>query len=246
MEKQALETTKDNGLQVAQPQTPDQLIVLALQNNASIDTLERLVALMERNQARVARMEYYDALSRFQSKSPEILKTDKAHNSKYAKLGKIDAAIKSLMAECGLTKEWKYRQGDGKITVACHITHKSGHCEVSEMSAEADTSGNKNAIQAMGSTVSYMERYTLKGALGLTTVDVDDDGAKSPVGTQSRKDLTVDNEENSKEFGKILVGVIARKGKAKVADIEKHYVLTDEQKAKIELANKSATQKPAK
>lgn len=234
---------QENGVQVVANQTPNQLIALAVQTGAGIDTIERLMTLLREEREHIARMEFFDALAQFQSKAPEILKTDSGHNSKYAKLGKIDVAIKALLTECGLTKQWKYRQGSGEITVACHVTHRGGHCEISEMSAPADTSGNKNAIQAMGSTVSYMERYTLKGALGLTTVDQDDDGKKGggPPASQ-RKDITADTEENSKEFGRVIKGVIERKGKAKIADIEKHYVLTEEQKKKIELANKSATQ----
>jgi len=37
-------------------------------------------------------------------------------------------------------------------------------------------SGNKNPIQAIASTVSYLERYTLLAITGLTTKDMDDDG----------------------------------------------------------------------
>ena len=44
------------------------------------------------------------------------------------------------------------------------------------MTAPADTSGSKNAIQARGSTVTYLQRYTLLGALGLVTGDEDTDG----------------------------------------------------------------------
>ena len=38
-----------------------------------------------------------------------------------------------------------------------------------------DTSGKKNEIQSRGSTITYLQRYTLIGALGLTTADEDID-----------------------------------------------------------------------
>ena len=44
------------------------------------------------------------------------------------------------------------------------------------MSAPADSSGSKNPVQQIGSTMTYLQRYTLIGALGLTTADKDDDG----------------------------------------------------------------------
>jgi hypothetical protein len=46
------------------------------------------------------------------------------------------------------------------------------------MSAPADKSGGKNDIQAMASTVTYLRRYTLTGALGITTGNDDNDGGK--------------------------------------------------------------------
>ena len=49
------------------------------------------------------------------------------------------------------------------------------------MSAGRDDSGNKNSIQAVGSTTTYLQRYTLKAALGLAASD-DDDGRSTTVG----------------------------------------------------------------
>ena len=43
------------------------------------------------------------------------------------------------------------------------------------MTALADKTGSKNAVQAIGSTVTYLQRYTLIGALGITTADDDMD-----------------------------------------------------------------------
>ena len=44
------------------------------------------------------------------------------------------------------------------------------------MEVQADKSGSKNVIQAVGSAVTYGQRYTLIGALGITTADEDIDG----------------------------------------------------------------------
>lgn len=254
----AIEKKQENGVQVMQQQA-DPLISLALEKGAGIETIERLVALVERGRADSRRQEFFEAYSRFQQIVPQLKRTsvvdftNKAGtktNYKFIDLDTMCQAIKEPLKETGLTYRWKIKDIDGgKIEVTCLVTHTGGHTEETSLSAGADDSGGKNAIQQRGSTVSYLKRYTLDSALGLSST-TDNDGRGSGSGKtpepQKRKDLTADNEENSKEFGKILVGVIDRKGKAKIADIEKHYVLTDEQKAKIELANKSATQKPAK
>lgn len=44
--------------------------------------------------------------------------------------------------------------------------------------AGRDESGNKNSIQSIGSTVTYLQRYTLKAGLGLAAAS-DDDGGKA-------------------------------------------------------------------
>jgi uncharacterized protein YyaL (SSP411 family) len=50
-----------------------------------------------------------------------------------------------------------------------------GHSEETTLSGPADASGSKNAIQAIGSTLTYLQRYSLVQALGLAAAE-DDDG----------------------------------------------------------------------
>jgi hypothetical protein len=65
------------------------------------------------------------------------------------------------------------------VKVTCKLTHKQGHSEEVTLEAPLDTSGGKNNIQAMGSSVSYLERYTLLAITGLATKEQDDDGAST-------------------------------------------------------------------
>ena len=71
---------------------------------------------------------------------------------------------------------WSTGQTDGSVTVTCHITHEAGHRESVTLSGPPDDSGKKNKIQQVGSTVTYLQRYTLLSSLGLATADQDDDG----------------------------------------------------------------------
>lgn len=64
------------------------------------------------------------------------------------------------------------------IRVTCVLTHSRGHSERVWLQAARDDSGNKNSIQAVGSTVTYLQRYTLLAATGMAVQDQrDDDGA---------------------------------------------------------------------
>jgi hypothetical protein len=49
------------------------------------------------------------------------------------------------------------------------------------MTGPLDTSGNKNAIQSIGSSNTYLFRYTLNAALGLASAEMEDDGKGATV-----------------------------------------------------------------
>lgn len=175
-------TTHENGL--AHTATPSDLLAMAIDKNLDIDKLEKLMAMKERWDAQQAKKAFVAALTDFQEQCPDLRKTKKVSfdtrngvtEYNYAPLGDIDRQIKKLLKEHGLSKSWKINDVGGKIKVSCTITHIEGHSETTEMEADADTSGSKNPIQAKGSTVEYLKRYTLIGALGLTTADQDIDG----------------------------------------------------------------------
>jgi hypothetical protein len=74
------------------------------------------------------------------------------------------------------------RQEGGRLHVGCVLSHSDGHEEETWLSAPDDHSGNKNDIQAIASTATYLQRYTLKLALGLSAgPDTDGNKPAAPV-----------------------------------------------------------------
>lgn len=175
----------ENEIIIKRPETPTDLLSQAIDKDLDIEKLERLMAMKERYDKDQSRKLFFEALADFQNRCPELRKNKKVSAKlkeggtleyDYAPLSDIDRQIKELMKECGLTKRWEFEDDKGTIKVSCIITHTSGHFERTTMSAQADDSGKKNSIQARGSSIEYMKRYTLIGALGLTTADNDIDG----------------------------------------------------------------------
>ena len=162
--------------------SPSKLLELAINKNLDIATLEKLMALQERWDAQQAKKAYYTSLSQFQMDCPPILKTKAGYDDRYryAPLDQIIKVIKEDMFKNGLTYRWEQVDKDSKVLVTCVITHVSGHSEKTTLEAADDTSGSKNAIQAKGSTVQYLRRYTLESALGIATADEDIDGESKP------------------------------------------------------------------
>lgn len=167
-------------------QTPANMIELAINRGADLDKLEKLMELQQRYEANEAKKAYVAAMAAFKENPPEIYKTKKAgfdHKSgqgrteySYADLAEVATAINKGLSKHGLSASWETQQEAKSITVTCIITHAMGHSEKTSLTAAADDSGKKNAIQAIGSTISYLERYTLLALTGLATYDMDDDG----------------------------------------------------------------------
>lgn len=168
-------------------ESPAELIRAAVTGGADLEKLKGLLELQERYEANQAKKAYHQSMSNFKAINLEIekdktvgYKTDKGLvEYSHASLANVVRVITKELSKHGLSASWRTAQ-NGSISVTCKITHVLGHCEETTLSAQADTSGSKNSIQAIGSTVTYLERYTLLAALGLATSDQDDD-AKAAV-----------------------------------------------------------------
>jgi hypothetical protein len=141
-------------------------------SSTSIENMEKLLGLHERWMAGQSLIAFNQAVSKFQSIVPEIPKTKQAYNYKYAPLDDIAEIIKKALYECGLSYTFKTDQTNGSVTVTCVISHVGGHSESNSLTAPPDPQ-QKNAVMANMSTVTYLRRYTLTGALGITTADED-------------------------------------------------------------------------
>ena len=163
--------------EAALPATPSRLLEMAVSQNADIDKLEKLMAMQERWEANEARKAYAKAISEFRNDCPQIARTRDGHNNKYAGLSETLEKIQPVLSTHGLSHSWRTEQTDSLIRVTCSVSHFSGHTESTSLAAAPDNSGSKQAIQAIGSTVAYLERYTLYAILGLSSREMDNDGA---------------------------------------------------------------------
>ena len=177
---------KPNEIIVTSPQTLDPSVLLSQAIERGIDTqaLEKLMELNERYEKQQARKLFNKAMANFKKDPPKIFK-DKAvsynttagqTNYDHASLGRVNEKISAALADHGLHATWRTKQEKGSVTVKCIIEHEAGHSNETELTAPPDDSGKKNLIQQIGSTVTYLERYTLLALTGLATYDQDDDG----------------------------------------------------------------------
>lgn len=156
--------------------------------NASIDKLERMLEMRERIQAQQAKAAYDAAIAEAKAEIPPILKTGtvdygegKARTHfKHETLDGIAKVVDPILSKHGLSYRFRSKQDDGRVHVTCVVAHRDGYAEETTLSGAPDTSGSKNNYQAVGSAVTYLQRYTLKLALGLSAAKDDDGQAATP------------------------------------------------------------------
>jgi hypothetical protein len=156
--------------------------------NVDVSKLERLLDMHARIQAQHARVAYAAALSEMQPNLPAIEKRGKIDIGRgkpqaYALWEDINDAIKPVLQKHGFAISFRVGQMDGKISVTGVLSHREGHSEETTIYLPSDTSGSKNAVQAVGSSTSYGKRYTAAALLNLTARGEDDD-AKAAGGTE--------------------------------------------------------------
>jgi len=180
------------GLSNANVNSPAALIQQAVAGGADLEKLKGLMELQERWDANEARKAYHKAMAEFKANPPKIDKdqTVKYKEVKYshASLANVTEKINEALSKCGLSASWSTKQ-NGAVIVTCKITHVQGHSEETSLSAPADVTGSKNPIQAIGSTITYLERYTLLALTGLATYEQDDDAKDIDVKFIDEKQL---------------------------------------------------------
>lgn len=168
--------------QEAQPvaTTPMQMIEKAVAMGAPIEQMQALMDLQERWEAREAKKAYVEAMNAFKAEPVDLYKdkTVKAGQATYShvSLEFASAMIGKALSKHGFSHRWETEQSDKGVKVSCIITHELGHSERTTLEAGADTSGSKNSVQAIGSTVTYLQRYTLLAITGIAVKGQGDDG----------------------------------------------------------------------
>lgn len=174
-------------------ENPYQGLVATLAQQGKISEMRELLALQKEWDDEKARKAFVSAMADFKAEAGGITITKSKHVSfktstgkteyDHAELHDITRALVPVMAKHGLSHRWTLKQEGGTITVDCVISHRDGHSESVTMSAGADNSGGKNNIQAIASTKTYLERYTLLAATGVATGgEMDNDGATYDAG----------------------------------------------------------------
>ena len=187
-----------------------------------IDKMERMMQMREREMARRAREEFAIAFAEMIPELPSIdrngavtvySKADREYAAKnfgelpsgarpiqqtaYATLDDILTAINPVLSQHGFSIRFEHETiptGDSfRIKTKAILLHRAGHSESAETPPlQQDSSGSKNNVQGVGSSMKYGRRYALMAVLPIAShapQDRDDDG-KAAGGTTGPETIT--------------------------------------------------------
>lgn len=219
--------------------------------SVDIDKMERLLAMQERVIDRNAKAEFTAAKLTLRPELPEI--TMKGHivirdknnadkiiqDTPFARFEDIHEAVMPVLTRHGFDLSFKNGMApDGKVRVTTILSHIGGHSDETYFDLPHDSSGSKNAVQAVGSSTSYAKRYGVLSILNIRVVGEDDNaveaGRKPCLSTEQRNEILTALDEvdaDKRKFAEFL-------GVDSIADI----LASDYPKAKaaIEAKRKSA------
>lgn len=240
MDKQNQVSVVEASTQLTQTQEYMAMIKeVALNPNLDVSKMNALIDLQERLQNKRAEREYDEAMFRLQKSLPVIVKTSSVAYDlvkgkpeqgqkeafRFAPYDKIESVIRPLyMAEGFSPVSFDTKYGSDGATIYGTLRHSGGFKKTVEMRLPIDSSGGKNNLQGMGSTLSYGQRYCLKMLFNLIFVGEDNDGNGVDAAIDNEQAVEIDMALNELKMDKPRFFVFMGVGKVediKVKDLDK-------------------------
>jgi hypothetical protein len=153
--------------------------------NPQVDVvkLEKLLDMQERIFEKNAEIAFNGAMAEMQAELPVVrengvIEIPGRKATRYAKFEDINEVVKPVLQRHGFAVSFRINSENNKVRVTGILAHRAGHREETSMELPVDTSGSKNPVQAVGSSVSYGKRYVMEALLNLTSRGQDDDGKR--------------------------------------------------------------------
>lgn len=160
---------------------------LCMDPNTDMAKLERMLDMKERHEAQQAKAAFDAAFAEASAEFPTIpLRGENKHQkTRYALLEDILSGVRPVLAKYGFAISFSTEVDKDNVTVTAELSHRAGHSKRNSMPLPRDAGAGRNAVQAVGSSQKYGQRYTAQAILGLSLGDDDDDDGQRATGAES-------------------------------------------------------------
>jgi hypothetical protein len=178
---------------------------VAMDKDADITKLEKMLDMQERILNRNAKQQFTADLAAMQIELPRVVEKGEGHNkAKYALLEDINDTIRPVLQKYGFAVTFRVKHESNVMWITTVLSHRDGHSEETSIPLSLDASGSKNAVQAVGSTISYGKRYGICMMLNISTGE-DNDGQGLAANKEPAKQ-TITDSRLAKAIEKIKAG----------------------------------------
>jgi hypothetical protein len=200
--------------QAPQPSEGGGLLVmierLATNPQLNIEVFDRLLAARRSEEDRAAERAFNLAMSQAKGALQPVLKTravdypSKREGSgrvqyRYESFADVARTVDPVFAAHGLAYRFAVEQQADMARVTCIVSHSDGYSERVRLESKVDPGATgMSMVQALGSVLTYLQRYSLRAAIGLAAA-IDDDGRAAGGGASPKIDV-----EQGKELAKLI------------------------------------------
>lgn len=176
----------ESNVQVSQ--SPQSLIAMAIKGKAPLETIEKLMDLQDRWDAKQAKIAFDEDMARLQGELPVIEKRKSAKNDSgkvlymYAPLDDIISQVGQIISKHNFSYSFRTVNTSDKVSVTCITTHRLGHSTESIMETGLSTkTGIMSVPQQIAATLTFNKRYSFCNSFGIMTGDEDKEEAVSAL-----------------------------------------------------------------
>jgi hypothetical protein len=180
-----------------------------------IDVVERLMAVVEKQEVKIAEMAFNRAMNAAQAEMVPIIANKKGQQNNYATYDQVDRALRPIYTRHGFNLSFNTEEGHDQteVKVIAYLSHEDGYSRVYSVHMPADGKGPQgNSVMsrthATASAYSYGKRY-LQDLIWNLAIIKDDDGVaaagqQAPISQQQEATLRDLIEENNLDMDKFL------------------------------------------
>jgi hypothetical protein len=203
---------------------------LATKPDLNIDVFERLLTMRRQEEDRAGERAFNVAMSLAKGDLQPVLKTrdvDFQSNKpgaartkyKYENFADVQRVVDPVFARYGLSYRFSVAQGLDVVKVSCIVSHADGYTDKTTLEAKVDPgSTGMSMVQALGSALTYLQRYSLRAAIGLAAA-IDDDGRAADASPRITVDQANDLQRLIDESGRSQATLLRLIGVESVADM---------------------------
>lgn len=169
----------------AQLEGPAGITIAFLNAGGTVAELRDVLAMHREWEREAADKAFNRAFASFKAETVSIAKTKHVEfrtkvgltSYDHAELADVVETLTPALSRHGLGCSWKITaQHRDWVEVTCTLKHELGGYDTATLGGPPDESGGKNAIQAISSAITYLERQTMKAVCGVAERGTDSDG----------------------------------------------------------------------